>query len=69
MSAANLVPIAPAWGKNPEDSRKPAPSAAGHLFPPNTDQASAITFHFLNCRGKKKCQTVTATPKGKLDMF
>lgn len=64
MWAANLVPIAHAWGMSPEDSRKPDRLAVGHLFLPNTDQASAITFHFLKLQRKKEMPNGFCNSKG-----
>jgi hypothetical protein len=65
MSAANLVPIAYAWGVSLRklNHHGVLGFSAKHWTGPHHN------FPFLKLKRKKKCQTVFATPKGKLDMF
>lgn len=68
MSAANLVPIAYAWGVSPVEAQE-TKSSWGALFSTKHWLGPHHCFPFLKLKRKKKCQTAFATPKGKLDMF
>lgn len=69
MSAANLVPIAHAWGRSRIETRGNLNHHRVLAFSAKRQAGLCHNFPFLKLKRREKCQVVSTTPEGKLDAF